>query len=144
MYTHKHKGSEMRHRMSLVSSFLTAALLGMTTAAHAISFYYVGVDGLPTNATGLVGYPIPEIYSGLPNPNANRVTFLVADLPSSDRAHFHAVGAYSYTRPPSTPTVQSTYFIENGFALNRVPETFAPMAPVPLVPGTGANERAAS
>jgi hypothetical protein len=127
--------------MSLVRSFLTAALLGMTTAAHAIPFYYVGVDDLQTNATGLVGYPIPEMYSGLPNPNANRLTFLVADLPTPERAHFHAVSSYSYTGPASNPTVQSTYIFE-GLAINRVPETgFQPsLAPVPLVPGTGANE----
>lgn len=133
--------ARIRYGVSLVRSLgLAITLLAMATVAQAIPFYYVGIDSLQTNATGLVGYPIDGTYSGLANPNYNRLTFLVADLPSVANAHFHGVGAYSYTGSASSPTVNDTYIFQ-GLELNRVPEQIFP-TPVPavsLVPGTGGN-----
>ena len=77
-----------------------------------LSHYYVGVDN---NAE--VGF---GDYSGLANPNHNRVTLLFnhVNLSSVENSHYHPIGNYSYTGDVSDPTVLET----NGN--NRLPETY--------------------
>lgn len=89
--------------------------------------YYVGVDGLQTIASGT--------YAGLNNPNHGRLTFLFAHpnetVPST--SHYHSIGAWSYSGPAGNPVVNTTN------TNNRIPEILSGQAPLPLVPGQGAQ-----
>ena len=107
---------------------LVAVATGLfASAVHAqLINYHVGRDNLQTLISGT--------YSGLANPNYQRLTFLrFNNLEVSDPAtsHWHAIGTYIYTGPAATPTIPST----NGN--NRIPETFTGFAPLPLLPGSG-------
>lgn len=89
-----------------------AAALCATAVAHAEAVYphfFVGVDSLPTITSGT--------YAGLPNPNYNRLSFLIGHThePAS-QSHFHSVGIYSYAGGAANPAVLDTN------ANNRIPE----------------------
>ncbi len=109
--------------MMLVLWGTNMIVVGQATAIS--TDFYVGVDNRPSLSFG--------DYAGLDNPNQGRLTFLLAhpneNLPNS---HFHSIGAYSYSGPPTTPTVESTN------SNNRLPETFTGQPPLPLRPGAGA------
>lgn len=100
---------------------LLALLTTLTPAHAALHSYYVGTDNAPLITSGT--------YSGQPNPNYNRLTFLLAhtypDNPSNN--HFHRLGAYALTGSASSPTAF--------FANDRVPEGSLPA--LPLQPGGG-------
>jgi hypothetical protein len=103
----------------------TLSWVGMAQAS--LVEYYVGVDGRETITTGA--------YAGLPNPNFGRLTFLFAHPNEGNPAnnHYHGIGAWSYSGPAASPTVNATN------TNNRIPETFTNQAPLPLFPGEGAQ-----
>lgn len=110
-----------------LSSVTLFASLAAGVAHGQLINYHVGSDNRQTLSSGT--------YTGLANPNFQRLTFLrFNDLEVSDPAtsHWHSIGAYSYTGPAATPTVQSTS------GNNRIPETFTGFDPLPLLPGAGA------
>lgn len=86
--------------------------------------YYIGLDGSQLLIRGT--------YTGLNNPNYQRLTFLYAhreDNPESN--HFHGIGAYSYLGDRTNPTVTATN------TNNRIPEISTGIPPLKLLPGTG-------
>lgn len=97
--------------------------------------FYIGVERLQTITSGA--------YAGLPNPNANRLTMLLAHVygapgspgtpPDWTVDHYHRMGAYSYTGAvPGGGVLPATVF-----ANQRIPEGAA--SPLALhVNGTGA------
>lgn len=86
--------------------------------------FYIGVDGQETLTRG--------VYAGLANPNYNRLTFLFAHREEDPLTnHFHGIGAYSYSGPFSSPTINPTN------TNNRIPETYTGLPPLRLVPGAG-------
>ncbi|MCF4966002.1 all3515 family Zur-repressed PEP-CTERM protein [Nostoc sp. CMAA1605] len=86
--------------------------------------FYVGLDSLQVLASGT--------YTGLNNPNYNRLTFLFAHREeNAASSHFHGIGAYSYLGTVDNPSVNSTN------ANNRIPETYTGILPLQLLPGTG-------
>ncbi|MEM7316455.1 MAG: all3515 family Zur-repressed PEP-CTERM protein [Planctomycetota bacterium] len=93
-----------------------ATLCVVTTNAIAqtsdLTHYYIGVDN---NAE--VGF---GPYTGLANPNQNRVTLLFnhLSLTTVENSHYHPIGNYGYTGDVTDPTVVNT----NGN--NRLPETY--------------------
>ncbi|HBR51071.1 MAG TPA: PEP-CTERM sorting domain-containing protein [Nitrospira sp.] len=107
------------------TTLLGATLSWASMAQASLVEYYVGVDGLQTIATGT--------YAGLPNPNFGRLTFLFAhpDDTTPANSHYHGIGAWSYSGPAASPTVNGTN------TNNRIPETFTNQAPLPLFPGQG-------
>lgn len=80
--------------------------------------YYIGVDSAPAVTFG--------DYTGLPNPNQHRLTFLF-----NHGDHFHGIGRFDYTGPVDDPKVVPTN------ANNRIPEIFTGLPPLPLTPGVG-------
>ncbi|MBP6198079.1 MAG: VPLPA-CTERM sorting domain-containing protein [Nitrospira sp.] len=101
---------------------------GGAVSVHASMLeYYVGVDGLQTIASGT--------YAGLNNPNHGRLTFLFAhpNETTPSTSHYHSIGAWSYSGPPGNPVVNTTN------TNNRIPEILSGQAPLPLVPGQGAQ-----
>lgn len=113
----------MRYHPSITTLLAAAALLSATTA-RALEHYYLGIDDLPTIASG--------IYAGLPNPNFNRLTFLYA--PTYEGApetwHYHSKGIYRYTGPNLGAGTATTFTVSD-----YVPEGIAP--PIKLQIGTG-------
>ncbi|MCG6138549.1 MAG: all3515 family Zur-repressed PEP-CTERM protein [Nostoc sp. LLA-1] len=112
---------------SLAVSFLVATPLVVSTAfspaqAHDDhtheTEYFIGVDALQVLNRG--------IYSGLDNPNYNRLTFLY-----NHGDHFHGIGAYSYFGDIENSTIESTS------TNNRIPESYTEIPPLKLLPGTG-------
>jgi hypothetical protein len=113
-------------RLNARGGLVTAALAASAAlaSAHDLPSYIVGVDSLPTIASGT--------FAGLANPNYNRLTFLFAHTypvtPASN--HYHSKGVYRYD-PASTagsPVVQVN-------PSNYVPEGTNP--PITLSLGTG-------
>ena len=101
---------------------------GGAVSVHASMLeYYVGVDGLQTIASGT--------YAGLNNPNHGRLTFLFAhpNETTPSTSHYHSIGAWSYSGPAGNPVVNTTN------TNNRIPEILSGQAPLPLVPGQGAQ-----
>lgn len=101
---------------------------GGAVSVHASMLeYYVGVDGLQTIASGT--------YAGLTNPNHGRLTFLFAhpNETTPSTSHYHSIGAWSYSGPAGNPVVNTTN------TNNRIPEILSGQAPLPLVPGQGAQ-----
>ncbi|MGE3536622.1 MAG: all3515 family Zur-repressed PEP-CTERM protein [Candidatus Tectimicrobiota bacterium] len=116
----------MGQRLRWYGLSFVSLILGLVSSAQAISTeFYVALDGLQTITSG--------VYAGLANPNAQRLTYLFAhpDPANPSTNHFHAIGAYSYTGPASSPTILSSN------SNNRIPETFTGQPPLPLVAGTG-------
>ncbi len=84
----------------------------------------IGIDGLETLNSG--------IYSGLPNPNYQRISLLFPHQHQPvEISHFHALGIYSYTGAADNPTILSTS------TNNQLPETRFNLPPIPLFPGSG-------
>ncbi|MBM4259681.1 MAG: PEP-CTERM sorting domain-containing protein [Deltaproteobacteria bacterium] len=108
-------------------SGLVLAMLGTSSALAISSEYFVAVDSRTTVPSGT--------YAGLPSPNSERLTFLVAHSSDTDPAtnHFHGIGTYSYSGPAGSPTINSTN------ANNNIPESFTGQPPLGLYPGTGAD-----
>ena len=107
---------------ALVAS--ATALLSPSVSRAEFLSYYIGIDDLPTIATGT--------YAGLANPNFNHLTFLYAhtypDTPASN--HYHSKSIFTYTGPnlgAGTAVINS--------ASNYVPEGALP--PIKLSLGTG-------
>jgi Ca2+-binding RTX toxin-like protein len=115
---------------SIWTSLSVATALMVSTSivrgwADERAHYFVAVD---TRATIVGG-----VYNGLPNPNAGRLTFLVAHTDEEEPStnHFHGIGAYSYTGPAAHPTLVLTN------TNNRIPETFTLQPPITLTPRDG-------
>lgn len=106
-----------------VAAALTFAAPGAHAEDHVGGNYYVAVDTLPT--VNYQGSPSDAPVSR-PNPNQNRLTLLL-----NHGDHFHSIGTYSLSGPTAAPTVQDTN------ANNRVPETYAGLPPLSLLPGSG-------
>lgn len=103
--------------MKPLLTLVAATALAMPSNAAPVLFY-AGLDNLNTLASGS--------YAGLANPNAERLTLLL-----NHGDHFHAIGAYSYSGPPATPTIDSTS------SNNRIPEISSAESPLPLSAGAG-------
>ncbi|MBK9308851.1 MAG: VPLPA-CTERM sorting domain-containing protein [Nitrospira sp.] len=103
----------------------TVSWAGMAQAS--LVEFYIGVDRQETISSGT--------YAGLSNPNFGRLTFLFAhpDETNPANSHYHGIGAWSYSGPAASPTVNNTN------TNNRIPETFTNQAPLPLFPGQGAE-----
>lgn len=110
----------MIHRC--LSLFALAAGM-VASAAHAqLAEFYVGVDSrtTPFNApAGVGGGAYPS------NPNSGRLTLLY-----NHGDHYHGLGAYTFTGPAATPTLNDTS------SNNRVPETYTGLQ-LQLQPGSG-------
>lgn len=110
-----------RQRIGLLTAaalLAMAALSGTKDASATLVEYYVGRDGLATFATGA--------YAGLPNPNAGRLTLLVAH-----GSHFHGIGAWTYQGAQPSQTVRDTS------GNNRIPEARYNQPPLPMLQGSG-------
>jgi len=102
---------------------VTVALFALAASAkdHTIPSYIVGVDGLAELASGP--------FAGRPNPNHQRLTFLMAhtypDAPG--RNHYHSIGrlVYQEGEPGTEPTIRVN-------PANHVPEGSVP--PLRLLP----------
>lgn len=97
--------------------------------------YYVGRDLRETIPTGT--------YAGLPNPNFNRLTLLLAhsyaDTPASN--HYHAKSPYTYVGAANGAATAVQPFNGNaaGVPANFLPEgTFGSSPRIELLPGSGA------
>ncbi|MDZ4818473.1 MAG: all3515 family Zur-repressed PEP-CTERM protein [Planctomycetota bacterium] len=101
------------------SAFLLLLTLTAGTSAQAAIFeYYVGKDKLPTFASGA--------YAGLPNPNFDRLTLLIAH-----GSHYHRIGDYSYTGTVPNQIIQPTS------SNNRLPEISSGLPGLEMAPGAG-------
>jgi hypothetical protein len=106
----------------------TTLLVPATSRAELLG-YYIGIDDLPTIASGA--------YAGLPNPNLNHLTFLyahtypVGGVPTGHTSnHYHSKGTRIYTGPnlgAGTTVIRSLS--------DYVPEGALP--PIKLSLGTG-------
>ncbi len=99
------------------------ALLTVALPARASQFnYFIGIDDLPTLTSGT--------YSGMPNPNFNRLTFLWGHPSSTNpsSSHYHSKGIFIYTGPATAPTIINS-------TSDYVPE--GSIAPLKLTLGTG-------
>lgn len=105
-------------RLILVLISLIFATPAAATNFTDLAEYYIGVDSGPVVTFGP--------YTGLPNPNQNRLTFLFSHVD-----HFHSIGRFDYIGPVEAPTVVPTN------VNNRIPETFTGLPPLPLTPGSG-------
>lgn len=108
----------MRSIRLLLLSLLLALVATTAAAAPLDNHYFVGVDGRTTIPSGT--------YAGLAEPNFGRLTFLFGH-----GDHYHGIGAYSYSGPVGSPTVQSTN------ANNTIPELYTALPPLNLTPGSG-------
>lgn len=106
---------------------LTAAALFTSNADAAIGSYYVGTDDLPTFTSG--------VYTGLTNPNFNRLTLLYAhpDEVTPSSSHYHSKGIYRYTGTP--PSHTETFTVSD-----YVPEGALPPIQLSIGTGTYANK----
>jgi len=96
-----------------------AQTVGHSTHHHLM----IGRDNLQTLTSGT--------YTGLPNPNYNRLSLLFPHLHNPvSTSGLHAIGIYSYTGPAINATIISTN------TNNRLPEIGKAPA-LPLTPGTG-------
>ena len=108
-------------------------------AVLAVSFGVATAEAVPEPGTTLyhVGYDDAEFvafgpYTGLPNPNYQRLTFLYSHtfLDTPARNHFHWIGQYSYSGDPLNP--------QPGFSTNdQVPERYQQDNGLSLFPGSG-------
>jgi len=103
---------------ALITSLAPLSVLADETLPSGQTLFYIGVDERATFPSGT--------YSGLANPNRNRLTLLY-----NHGDHYHGIGSYSLTGPASSPTVRDTS------TNNRIPEPFSLAPPIPLIPGSG-------
>jgi hypothetical protein len=120
---------------SVLASFLVATPLVLSTniapaQAHDThnhadeTEYYIGVDGLRFLTSGT--------YTGLENPNYNRLTLLFAHREKDFTTnHFHGIGTYSYSGTLENLSINPTN------ANNRIPERYTGQLPLQLLPGEG-------
>jgi hypothetical protein len=113
-------------------ALLLVVLAGVAPAASANADHYIFGDegvgffiGIDNRATTVGG-----IYDGKPNPNYNRLTWLL-DHSASSSPHYHGIGTYSYTGPAGLPVVVDTN------TNNAIPESFTLLPPIALHPGSG-------
>jgi hypothetical protein len=107
---------------------LLAVLCISAARAQHHDVYFIGVDGLSTIGSGT--------YRGLANPNFGRLTLLFAHY-TPGTEHYHPIGAWSYSGPPSSPAVNNTN------TNNRLPELYQRQRPggqeyIYMRPGSGA------
>lgn len=111
-------------RVGLAAAALLVAASAVSAHDLDIPSYIVGVDRLTMIATGP--------FTGLANPNYNRLTFLFAHsyVNTPGNNHYHSKGVYRYdpASSVSSPVVQIS-------TSNYVPEGTNP--PVTLTPGSG-------
>lgn len=108
----------------LVGTILGATDLAMASPEPGIVIYHVGYDNAENVGFGT--------YSGLPNPNYQRLTFLLSHtfVDNATSNHFHRIGAYSYTGDVGNP--------QPGFSGNdRVPEPYQQDDGLSLLEGSG-------
>lgn len=113
-----------RHSLSVS----VAIAISLATAQAHDMMYFVGIDARQVIPSGT--------YAGLPNPNFGRLSMLFAHY-TPGAEHFHGIGTFSYTGPPSNPTILSTN------SNNRLPEMYQRQSPggqeyLELKPGNGA------
>jgi len=105
---------------------LLAAVMALASSARAaITTFYVGLDTLPTVASGT--------YAGLPNPNQGRLTMLFAhpDAVNPANSHYHGIGTYRYSGPSGSPTIVN-------FGTNyQIPETYQALPPLAMTMTSG-------
>lgn len=123
----------MRRTLSMlliVAAAFQAAEVVKASPEPGITIYHVGYDNSP-----LVNF---GTYTGLPNPNYQRLTFLLSHtfVDNATRNHFHRIGAYSYSGPvPANPAELP----DEGFSgNNRVPEPYQQDDGLSLLTGSGA------
>lgn len=114
----------MKWRLSL-SAAVIAVSISAVQATDMV--YFVGIDARQVIPSGT--------YAGLSNPNFGRLSMLFAHY-TPGTEHFHGIGNYSYTGPPSNPTILSTN------SNNRLPELYQRQSPggqqyLDLKPGSG-------
>jgi hypothetical protein len=110
----------MKFSKKLSASLLVLGL-GMSASAYAkseLAGYYIGIDGRVNIPSGT--------YAGLPEPNSGNLTLLL-----NHGNHYHGIGAYSYTGPAASPSINDTN------SNNRIPETFSSEPPLTLNWGSG-------
>ncbi|MDO8843278.1 MAG: all3515 family Zur-repressed PEP-CTERM protein [Methylicorpusculum sp.] len=112
----------MKFSKKLSASLLVLGL-GMSASAYAkseLAGYYIGIDGRINIPSGT--------YAGLPEPNSGNLTLLL-----NHGNHYHGIGAYSYTGPAASPSINDTN------SNNRIPEISAlnPRPPLELNWGSG-------
>jgi hypothetical protein len=117
-------------RLNLSKVTVVAAVWATTLAGTAraeMLTTYIGIDGRETLVSG--------VYVGQPNPNFGRLTFLHAHWYESTFAnnHYHGIGAYSYSGPAGSPTINNT---SSG---NRIPEVYTALPPLTLLTATPAH-----
>lgn len=100
-----------------------AAGLASASPEPGVNIFHVGVDKRAVFPSGT--------YAGQPNPNFDRLTFLLShtflDTPTSN--HFHRIGAYALTgSAPGTVTLSTN---------DRIPEPYQLDDGLALLPGTG-------
>ncbi|MBH8551481.1 PEP-CTERM sorting domain-containing protein [Nostocaceae cyanobacterium CENA357] len=120
---------------SLAISFIVAVPLALSSAVapaqahsddhnHGHTEYFIGLDGLDILNRG--------IYTGLENPNYNRLTLLFAHQEEDPTTnHFHGIGTYSYSGSVDNPSIAATN------TNNRIPEPYTGLPSLKLSPGTG-------
>ena len=120
----------MQKVLFLFVSFFSLLSIQQSSKAD-LSQYYIGRDARPVVTTGT--------YSGLANPNFNRLTMLWADPVSANPSnnHYHSKGVYSYFGPNTGATTGVNPW--NGLfgTANIVPESPL-IADILMRPGTGA------
>jgi hypothetical protein len=114
----------MQMKTILATLAIGSSVLLAPATSRAEFHYFVGVDDLPTIASGT--------YSGLDNPNFNHLTFLWGHpnevTPSS--SHYHSKGIFIYTGPN----------LGTGTAIISSPSDYVPegtLEPLKLSLGTG-------
>jgi len=109
------------------AALAAAALLAIPHHGEAaLVSYYIGVDGMQTIGTGE--------FTGMANPNANRLTFLYAhpDEETPANSHYHSKGIFRYQ-----PGTGASPVIETSPS-NYLPEGSNP--PLAMTAGTGIYE----
>jgi len=104
-----------------------ASLCFLPAARAEVLGYYVGTDNLPTLTSGT--------YSGLPNPQFNKLILLYTpeDFTNISGAHYHGKGRFVYTGPNLGA---STAIVQNG--PTNLPINLPEGLPnLPLIPGSG-------
>ncbi len=106
----------MKFRLALI---LSLSFVAATAAAAPLdNSFFIGVDGRTTIPSGT--------YGGLAEPNAGRLTLLFGH-----GDHYHGIGAYSYSGPAVSPTINPTN------ANNTIPELYTSLPGLNLTLGSG-------
>lgn len=112
------------YSLSLAVTVFWTAAPANASPEPGITIFHVGYDNAPNVGFGT--------FQGLPNPNYQRLTFLLSHtfVDNATNNHFHRIGAYSYTGDVGNP--------QEGFSgNNRVPEPYQQDDGLLLLAGTG-------